>query len=185
VAPSNPADAKGLLASAIRDSDPVVFFEHKSLLANKGEVPDGEHLEPLGQAKVLRTGADATLIALAAMVPRSLKAAETLAAEHGISATVIDVRSLVPLDTRTLLAESARTGRVFTVEENPRLCGWGAEVTSIIQEEVFSALKGPIVRITTPHVPLPAADQLEDAVVPSVARIVADVRRALESRRAA
>jgi len=83
---------------------------------------------------------------------------------------VIDVRSLVPLDTRTLLAESARTGRVFTVEENPRLCGWGAEIASVIQEEIFGALKGPIVRITTPHIPLPAADQLEDAVVPSVAR---------------
>ena len=176
---------RSLLAAAIRDPDPVVFFEHKSLLANKGEVPDGEHLEPLGKARVLRTGADATIIALAAMVPRSLKAAEALAAEHGISATVIDVRSLVPLDAQTLLAESARTGRVFTVEENPRLCGWGAEIASIIQEEVFSALKGPVIRITTPHVPLPAADQLEDAVVPTVARIVSEVRRALGSRRAA
>src|SRR4030088_575661 len=185
VAPSTPADVKGLLAAAIRDPHPVIFFEHKSLLANKGEVPDGEHVEPLGQAKVLRAGGDATLIALAAMVPRALKAAETLAAEHGVSATVIDVRSLVPLDTRTLLAESARTGRVFTVEENPRLCGWGAEIASVIQEEIFGALKGPIVRITTPHVPLPAADQLEDAVVPTVARIVAEVRRGLDSRRAA
>jgi pyruvate dehydrogenase E1 component beta subunit len=119
------------------------------------------------------------------MVPKALKAAETLAAEHGISATVIDVRSLVPLDAQTLLAHSARTGRVFTVEENPRLCGWGAEVASVIQEEIFDALKGPILRITTPHVPLPAADQLEDAVVPSVARIVAEVRRGLDSRRAA
>jgi acetoin:2,6-dichlorophenolindophenol oxidoreductase subunit beta len=182
VAPSNAADAKGLLAAAIRDPDPVVFFEHKSLLANKGEVPDGEHVEPLGQAKVLREGGDATIIALAAMVPKAVKAAETLAAEHGISATVIDVRSLVPLDTQTLLERSARTGRVFTVEENPRLCGWGAEIASIIQEEAFGSLKAPVIRITTPHVPLPAADQLEDAVVPSVARIVADIRRALESK---
>jgi pyruvate dehydrogenase E1 component beta subunit len=148
-------------------------------------VPEGEHVEPLGKAKVLRTGPDATLIALAAMVPRALKAAEALASEHGISATVIDVRSLVPLDAQTLLAHSARTGRVFTVEENPRLCGWGAEIASVIQEEIFGALKGPIVRITTPHVPLPAADQLEDAVVPTVARIVAEVRRGLDSRRAA
>ena len=123
--------------------------------------------------------ADTTTPPLAAMVPRALKAAETLAAEHGISATVIDLRCLVPLDAKTLLAHSARTGRVFTVEENPRLCGWGAEVASLIQEEAFSALKGPIVRITTPHIPLPAADQLEDAVVPSVARIIADVRKAL------
>ena len=113
------------------------------------------------------------------MVPRALKAAETLAAEHGISATVIDLRCLVPLDTKTILAHSARTGRVFTVEENPRLCGWGAEVASIIQEEAFSSLKGPIMRITTPHIPLPAADQLEDAVIPSVARIINEVRKAL------
>src|SRR5581483_8582227 len=128
VAPSSPADVKGLLAAAIRDPDPVLFFEHKSLLATKGEVPDGEHIEPLGKAKVLRAGKDITIIALAAMVPRALKAAETLAAEHGVEAAVIDVRTLVPLDAQTLLAESARTGRVFTVEENPRLCGWGAEI---------------------------------------------------------
>ena len=179
VAPSNAADAKGLLAAAIRDPDPVIFFEHKSLLGNKCEVPDGEYVLPLGQAAVLREGGDATILALAAMVPRALKAAETLAAEHGISATVIDLRCLVPLDTKTILAHSARTGRVFTVEENPRLCGWGAEVASIIQEEAFSSLKGPIVRITTPHIPLPAADQLEDAVIPTVARIIADVRKAL------
>ena len=179
VAPSNAADAKGLLAAAIRDPDPVIFFEHKSLLGNKCEVPDGEYLVPLGQAAVLREGNDATILALAAMVPRALKAAETLAAEHGISATVIDLRCLVPLDTKTILAHSARTGRVFTVEENPRLCGWGAEVASIIQEEAFSSLKGPILRITTPHIPLPAADQLEDAVIPSVARIINDVRKAL------
>lgn len=179
VAPSNAADAKGLLAAAIRDPDPVIFFEHKSLLGNKCEVPDGEYVLPLGQAAVLREGGDATILALAAMVPRALKAAETLAAEHGISATVIDLRCLVPLDTKTILAHSARTGRVFTVEENPRLCGWGAEVASIIQEEAFSSLKGPIVRITTPHIPLPAADQLEDAVIPTVARIIADVKKAL------
>ena len=184
VAPSNAADVKGLLAAAIRDPDPVLFFEHKFLLSSKCEVPDGEHLVPLGEAAVLREGSDITIIALAAMVPKALKAAETLAAEHGISATVIDLRTLVPLDTRTLLRESARTGRVFTVEENPRLCGWGAEIASIIQEEAFSALKQPIVRITTPHLPVPASDQLEDAVVPSVARIVAEIRQAMKARRA-
>jgi acetoin:2,6-dichlorophenolindophenol oxidoreductase subunit beta len=180
VAPSSAADAKGLLAAAIRDPDPVIFFEHKSLLGNKSEVPEGEHVEPLGKAKVLREGKDVTLIALAAMVPRALKAAETLAADHGISATVIDVRTLVPLDTQTLLRETGRTGRVFTVEENPRLCGWGAEIASILHEEAFSLLKQPVIRITTPHVPLPSADQLEDAVVPSAARIVADIRRVLK-----
>jgi pyruvate dehydrogenase E1 component beta subunit len=107
VAPSNAADVKGLLAAAIRDPDPVLFFEHKFLLSTKCEVPDGEHVVPLGQAAVLREGSDITVIALAAMVPKALKAAETLAAEHGISATVIDVRTLVPLDTQTLLRESA------------------------------------------------------------------------------
>jgi pyruvate/2-oxoglutarate/acetoin dehydrogenase E1 component len=181
VAPSNAADAKGLLLAAIRDPDPVIFFEHKYLLSSKCNVPDGEHLVPLGQAAVLREGSDVTIIALAAMVPKALQAADMLDAEHGIEATVIDVRTLVPLDLQTLLRQAKRTGRVFTVEENPRLCGWGAEIASIIQEQAFSALKQPIVRITTPHVPIPATDQLEDAVVPSVARIVAEIRRALEA----
>ncbi|MBV8431013.1 MAG: alpha-ketoacid dehydrogenase subunit beta, partial [Solirubrobacterales bacterium] len=128
VAPSNPRDVMGLLAAAVRDPDPVVFFEHKGLYATKGEVPEGvEVVDELGRARVLREGRDATILALAAMVPKSLAAAERLSAEHGIEATVVDVRSLVPLDTRTILAEASKTGRLFTVEENPRLCGWGAE----------------------------------------------------------
>lgn len=180
VVPSNAADAKGLLAAAIRDPDPVIFFEHKYLLSSKCDVPEGEHFVPLGKAAVVCEGSDITIIALAAMVPKAVKAAEILAAEHGISATVIDLRTLVPLDTQTLLRESARTGRIFTVEENPRLCGWGAEIVSIIQDEMFHALKQPIVRITTPHVPIPASDQLEDAVLPSVPRIVTEIRQALE-----
>ena len=179
VAPSNAADAKGLLAAAIRDPDPVIVFEHKYLLSSKCEVPEGEHLVPLGKAAVVRSGSDITVIALAAMVPKALMAAEILAAEHGISATVIDLRTLVPLDTQTLLRESARTGRIFTVEENPRLCGWGAEIVSIIQDEAFGLLKQPIVRITTPHVPIPASDQLEDAVLPSVPRVVTEIRQTL------
>lgn len=176
VAPSNPADVKGLLAAAVRDPDPVVFFEHKSLYAMKGEVPDGEHVEPLGKAKVVRAGSDTTLVALAAMVPRALEAASILEREYNISAGVVDVRSLVPLDTQTILAEVSKTGRLFTVEENPRLCGWGAEIVSIVAEELFYDLDQPPVRITTPHIPLPASDGLEDAVIPSVDRIVADVR---------
>jgi pyruvate dehydrogenase E1 component beta subunit len=181
VAPSNAADAKGLLAAAIRDPDPVLFFEHKTLLANKMEVPDGEHVVPLGRAAVCREGKDVTLIALAGMVPRALKAAEDLQAQ-GISATVVDVRCLVPLDAQTILEQSAKTGRVFTVEENPRLCGWGAEVASIIHEEIFDALKAPVVRITTPHIPLPAADRLEDAVVPTPQRIAEEVKQSLEKK---
>src|ERR1700733_15363251 len=181
VAPSNPRDVVGLLAAAVRDPNPVIFFEHKSLYATKGEVPqDGEVLDELGRATVLRQGGDATILALAAMVPRALAAASRLAAEHGIEATVVDVRSLVPLDTRTILAEGHKTGRLFTVEENPRLCGWGAEIVSIVAEEAYGALTGPPVRITTPHVPLPAADRLEDHVLPSADRITETVRKSLE-----
>jgi pyruvate/2-oxoglutarate/acetoin dehydrogenase E1 component len=181
VAPSNPRDVVGLLAAAVRDPDPVIFFEHKGLYATKGEVPqDGEVLDELGRASVLRQGGDATILALAAMVPRALAAAGRLAAEHGIEATVVDVRSLVPLDTRTILAEVGKTGRLFTVEENPRLCGWGAEIVSIVAEEAYGALTGPPVRITTPHVPLPAADKLEDHVLPSAEGITETVRKSLE-----
>jgi pyruvate dehydrogenase E1 component beta subunit len=178
VAPSTPADAKGLLAAAIRDPDPVLFFEQKSLYGMKGEVPDGEHVDRLGSAKVLRSGKDCTIVALAAMVPRALQAAEQLE-DMDIDATVVDVRSLVPLDTRTILGEIVKTGRLFTVEENPRLCGWGAEIASIAADECFDDLDGPIVRITTPHVPLPAADVLEDMAMPSVERIVATVRKSM------
>jgi len=178
VAPSTPADAKGLLAAAIRDPDPVVFFEQKSLYGIKDEVPDGEHLEKLGTAAVRREGKDCTIVALAAMVPRALAAAVELE-RLGIQATVIDVRSLVPLDTRTILAEVRKTGHLFTVEENPRLCGWGAEIASIVAEECFDDLDGPIIRITTPHVPLPAAQPMEDEAMPNVARVVKTVKGAM------
>ena len=180
VAPSTPADIKGLLAAAIRDPDPVMFFEQKSLYGTKGEVPEDDHVEELGTAKIVRSGDDVTILALAAMVPKALAAADILAAEDGIGANVIDLRSLVPLDTKTILAEVSRTGRAVTVEENPRLCGWGAELSSIIAEEIFYDLDMPIVRITTPHVPLPAADDLEDHAIPSVQRIVETIRREVD-----
>jgi pyruvate dehydrogenase E1 component beta subunit len=180
VAPAFPADVKGLLAAAIRDPDPVLFFEQKSLYPMKGEVPDGEYIDKLGTAKVLRQGKDCTIVALASMVHKSLSAAEILEKEHGISCTVIDVRSLVPLDTQTILSEIAKTGRLVTVEENPRLCGWGAEIASIAADECFWDLDGPILRITTPHVPLPSADKLEDATIPSVERIVREIREKID-----
>jgi pyruvate dehydrogenase E1 component beta subunit len=172
VAPSSPADIKGLLAAAIRDPDPVLFFEQKSLYGTKGDVPDGEHVEPLGKAKVLREGSDVTIIALAAMVRRAMKAADTLQNDHGISAEVIDVRSLIPLDVSTIFESVSKTARLVTVEENPRACGWGAEVSSLVSEELFWDLDGPIVRVTTPHIPLPSADALEDAVIPSAEKVV-------------
>jgi pyruvate/2-oxoglutarate/acetoin dehydrogenase E1 component len=175
VAPSNAADVKGLLAASIRDPDPVLFFEQKSMYGMKSDVPEGEHVVPLGQAAIVREGSDVTIVALAAMVPRALKAAETLQSEHNISAEVIDVRSLVPLDTTTIFSSISKTGRLVTVEENPRLCGWGAEVSSLVAEELFWDLDSPIVRVTTPHIPLPSADTLEDAVMPSPARIVENV----------
>jgi pyruvate/2-oxoglutarate/acetoin dehydrogenase E1 component len=180
VAPSTPADVKGLLAAAIRDPDPVIFFEHKALYSTKGEVPDGEHVDTLGTAAIRREGSDLTIAALGLMVPRALEAARILQAEHGVSATVIDVRSLVPLDLQTIFAAISKTGRFYTVEENPRLCGWGAEISSLVAEELFWDLDAPITRITTPHVPLPAADRLEDLTIPSAARIVATILRTMD-----
>jgi pyruvate dehydrogenase E1 component beta subunit len=180
VAPAFPADVKGLMAASIRDNDPVLFFESKSLYAVKGEVPDGEHIVPLGKANVIRQGTDVTIVALALMVPRALKAAEVLKEQHGINATVIDLRSLVPLDTQTILSEVSKTGRLVTVEENPRLCGWGAEISSIVSEELFWDLDGPVVRVTTPHIPLSAANNLEDIQLPSPERIVASVRQLVD-----
>jgi pyruvate/2-oxoglutarate/acetoin dehydrogenase E1 component len=181
VAPSTPVDVIGLLAASVRDPDPVIFFEHKSLYASKGEVPDGEIVDQLGTARIVRPGTDATIVALALMVPRALEAAKRLQAEHGINCEVIDVRCLVPLDTQTILGSVAKTHRLFTVEENPRLCGWGAEIVSIVADELFYDLDGPPVRITTPHIPLPSAANLEDLALPSVDRIGATVRRSLEA----
>jgi pyruvate dehydrogenase E1 component beta subunit len=180
VTPSTPEDVVGLMAAAIRSDDPVMFFEHKGLYASKGEVPDGDILDTLGTAKVRRAGTDATILALGMMVPRALAAADQLA-ERGISAEVIDVRSLVPLDTTTILSSLSKTGRLFTVEENPRLLGWGAEIASIAVEECFWDLDGPIQRITTPHIPLPSADSLEDLVMPSADSVAATVEKALQS----
>ena len=179
VAPSTPVDVVGLLAAAIRDPDPVVFFEHKSLMAAKGPVPDGDVVDTLGTARVIREGTDVTIAALALMVPRAFEAATRLE-EAGIAAEVIDVRSLVPLDTQTILESVSKTGRLFTVEENPRVCGWGAEVVSIVDEEVFWDLDGPSIRITTPHIPLPAAAALEDMAIPAVNRIYETVLKSVD-----
>jgi pyruvate dehydrogenase E1 component beta subunit len=183
VAPSSPADMKGLMAAAIRDDDPVIVCEHKALFAEKGDVPDGEHVVPLGNAALLREGSDVTLVALAAMVPRALAAADRLAADHGIDAEVIDLRSLIPLDAQAVLRSVAKTSRLFTIEENPRVGGWGAEIVSLVADEGFYSLDAPLVRITTPHIPLPSAAALEDLAVPSVDRIVETVTRRLDEAR--
>jgi pyruvate dehydrogenase E1 component beta subunit len=178
VVPSNPQDMIGLLAAAVRDPDPVIVVEPKVLYSMKAEVPDGEIVDELGTARILRPGDDVTICALGAMVPKAAEAADRLDGD-GISAEVIDVRSLVPLDVRTILDSVGKTSRLVTVEESPRLCGWGAEVASIVADEGFFALDGPIVRVTTPHLPLPSADALEDLAIPSVDRIAEGVRRAV------
>jgi pyruvate dehydrogenase E1 component beta subunit len=178
VVPSSPVDMVGLFAAAVRDPDPVIVVEPKVLYSSKGDVPDGEIVDQLGVARVLRPGEDVTICALGAMVPTALAAAEQLEGD-GVAAEVIDVRSLVPLDVTRILESVGKTSRLVTVEENPRLCGWGAELSSIVAEEGFFSLDGPIVRVTTPHIPLPSAAALEDAAVPSVDRIVEGVRRAV------
>ena len=176
VIPSNPRDVIGLFAAAVRDPDPVVFLEPKALYPVKGEVPDGEIVDELGTAKIVRAGTDVTIVTLGAMVPQALAAANELE-DSGVSAEVIDVRSLVPLDARAILDSVAKTSRLVTVEENPRLCGWGAEVVSIVAEEGFWTLDAPIVRITPPHVPLPSGGELEDETLPHATMIAETIRK--------
>jgi len=176
VAPSTPADVVGLLASAVRSDDPVVFFEHKGLFASKGEPAPPDHVVPLGQAHVARPGTDVTVVALAATVPMALAAADRLAGD-GISAEVIDLRCLVPLDMTTVLGSLERTSRLLVVEENPYQGGWGATVASIVADEGFELLDAPVRRLAAENVPLPFADALEDQVIPTVDKVVAAVQR--------
>ena len=176
VAPSTPDDVVGLMASAIRSDDPVIVFEHKGLLASKGEPPAEGHVVPLGRAAVRRQGGDVTIVALASTVPTALDAAERLAGE-GISAEVIDLRCLIPLDARTVLDSVARTSRLVIVEENPYQGGWGGTVASIVAEEGFYDLDAPIRRVASECVPLPFATNLEDVVIPSVDRLTKTVLR--------
>ena len=176
VAPSTPADVVGLMASAIRSDDPVVFFEHKGLFATKGAAAPPDHVIPLGQARVARQGTDVTVVALAATVPMALAAAEVVATE-GISAEVVDLRCLIPLDVSTVLASLARTSRLLVVEENPYQGGWGATVASVVADEGFELLDAPVRRVAGDNVPLPFADALEQQVIPTVDKVVTAVRR--------
>jgi acetoin:2,6-dichlorophenolindophenol oxidoreductase subunit beta len=176
VAPSEPADVVGLLAASIRSDDPVLFFEHKGLFASKGPMPPDGHVVGLGEARIARGGSDVTLVALASTVPVALAAAEELAAE-GISAEVIDLRCLVPLDMRTVLESLGRTSRLVVVEENPYQGGWGATVVSIVADEGFELLDAPVRRVAAACVPLPFADALEQQVIPTTAKVVAEVRK--------
>ncbi|MGI9005130.1 MAG: alpha-ketoacid dehydrogenase subunit beta [Streptosporangiaceae bacterium] len=175
VAPSNPADVIGLMASAVRSADPVVFFEHKGLFASKGPTAPEGHVVPFGEAATARSGSDITIVALAATVPMALTAADRLAAD-GISAEVIDLRCLVPLDMATVLASVGRTSRLLIVEENPFQGGWGGTVASIVADEGFELLDAPVRRVAAACVPLPFADALEQQVIPSVESVTTAAR---------
>jgi pyruvate dehydrogenase E1 component beta subunit len=177
--PSTPADAKGLLAASIRDPDPVVVLEPKlHYRTMRGEVPAGEHVVPLGQARIAREGSDVTLVAYGAMVPVAEAAAEELERAGEASVEVLDVRTLKPLDEDALLASVGKTGRAVIVQEAPRTAGYGAELAAILAEKAMLDLRAPVFRVTGYDVPYPYW-QIEDAYMPSVQRVVAAVRKTL------
>ncbi len=174
VIPSTPADAKGLLLSAIFDEDPVLFLEPKRIYRSAtGEVPDGDHRVPIGRAATVRPGTEVSVFAYGAMIPPAVQAAETLAGE-GISAEVVDLRSLVPLDEAAVLASVEKTGRAVIVHEAPRFCGFGAELSAILAEKALYSLRAPVVRVTGYDTPFPYA--LENLYLPGTDRIVHAVR---------
>lgn len=182
VQPATPYDAKGLLKSAIRDDNFVIFLEHKLLYATRGPVPEEEYLIPLGQADVKRPGSDVTIVATSRMVLLALEAAAELARD-GIEAEVIDPRTLVPLDERTIIESVIKTGRLVVVHEAVRRAGYGAEIAAAIAEsEAFDYLDAPIQRVAAANTPVPYARSLEDAMLPSVSQIVAAARRAVRPR---
>ena len=178
VMPATAADAKGLLESAIRDDNPVVFVEHRGLYWSKGPVPDGQHLAPIGQANVLRQGEHVSIIALSSMVGPALAAADELAAE-GISAEVIDPRTISPLDVETIANSVKKTSRMIVVHEAVEQGGFGAEIAARLQQEAFYYLDSPIVRVAAPFAPVPASPILEKEFLPGKERIVDAARKAL------
>ena len=169
--PATPYDAKGLLKTAIRGEDPVLFFEHKMLYAVKGDVPKEDYTVPFGQAAVRREGRDASLIAIGGILPRAMEAADRLA-EGGISVEVVDPRTLVPLDTTILVESVKKTGRAVIVHEAHRRAGPGAEIAAMLAEEAIGYLDGPILRVATKNVPFPYNPELETSILPSVEDIV-------------
>lgn len=178
VMPSNPYDAKGLLIEAIRDDDPVIFLESKSLYGMEGEVPDEAYRIPFGEANVAREGDDITLVAFGAMVPRTLAVAVALAKE-GIDAEVIDPRTTSPLDEETILESIRRTGRLVVIDESPPRCSMAADIAALVAEKAFGSLKAPILKVTCPHTPVPFSPVLEDAYVPTAGRIEEAIRTVL------
>src|SRR5689334_9572363 len=173
--PATPADAKGMLKSAIRSDDPVVFIEHENLYAEKGEVPEGEHLVPIGKADIKRPGSDVTLITYSRSVLTTMKAAEALA-EQGINAEVIDLRTIRPLDLETILGSVVKTHRAVIVEEDWPYCGLGAGIADRIYARAFDELDAPIRRVSAKDTPIPYNKTMEAASLPSVDRVVAQVK---------
>jgi pyruvate dehydrogenase E1 component beta subunit len=182
ILPATPADAKGLLKSAIRDNNPVVSFECSRLNAVAGPVPDGDHVVPIGVAEVKRPGTDATIVALAYYVQEALAVADELARE-GISVEVIDPRTLVPLDAGTIRASVRKTGRLVIVDEAPPTCSAASEIAAVTVEDpaTFRALKAPVQRVCAVPVPVPYSPTLEKAALPDRARIIAAIRRVLDT----
>ncbi|OZE93672.1 alpha-ketoacid dehydrogenase subunit beta [Rhodococcus sp. 15-2388-1-1a] len=179
VMPSNAYDAKGLMVSAVRDDNPVVFMLNKVLLGARAEVPEDVYAIPLGEASVARDGEDVTIVAFGRMVSEALKAADILA-ESGVSVEVVDPRTVQPLDTATIVKSASKTNRILVVHEAVTFGGIGAEVAAQIQEEAFDYLDAPVLRVGAPFTPVPFSTPLEKAYVPDADRIVAGVRRLLE-----
>jgi len=180
--PATPADAKGLLLSAIRDDDPVLIFEDRNLWAERGPVPEGDAPVPLGRAAIRREGRDLTLVALAACVGHALRAADALAAD-GISAEVLDPRTLVPFDKDALFKSVAKTGRLVIADPAHRTNGAAAEIAALVAEECFDALRAPIRRVCTPDVQIPFSPALEHRLYPDAERIAAAARRAVGEKK--
>lgn len=183
VIPSNAADAKGLLTTAIRDDDPVVFFEHKALYPRKGEVPEGEYLVPFGEAALVREGDDATVVAMGRMVVFAEKALDALAGE-GITCDLIDPRTVSPLDLDTILESLENTGRLVVVDESPPRCSLASDIAGMVVAEGFDLLRAAPQLVTAPHAPVPFARELERAYVPGPEKI-AEAIRAVCARAAA
>ena len=181
VMPTTPADAKGLLTSAIRGDDPVMFFEHKTLYGDKGEVPDGDYLLPFGHARMVREGHDASIVTCGQMVGFAARAADNLAKE-GIACDVIDLRTTSPMDEETILDSVEMSGRLVVVDESPPRCSLASDIAGLVANKGFAALRAPIEMVTPPHTPVPFARELEKAYLPSAASIEAAVRKALAYR---
>ncbi len=179
--PSNPADAKGLLTAAIRDDDPVVFFEHKAMYGRKGEVPEGDYIIPFGKAALLNEGEDATIIAMGRMVIFAEKALEALKAS-GVNCDLIDIRTTSPLDEEAILDSVEKTGRVVIVDECPPRCSIASDIAGFIVSHGFSSLKAPIAQVTAPHAPVPYSKELERNYVPGPTQIEAAVRKVVAYR---